>query len=167
MSMSNGADVNDPGKHDTGDEPLATSPKSSYIKYEMVRKGGPNGPPVFDELGYQLDYGKVTGSGYGSKASKLGKSRHKSEKEMMEEQHRKGKIMGTPKNNVSALTLLAWDERVSRDLGIPFHTVVMEHFEEWQERGFVAEPGEFEASNMSKERSDLLTKLAVGSAFRK
>lgn len=168
MSISDGAAVNDPGKHDTGSkEPLATSPKSSYIKYEMVRKGGPNGPPVFDELGYQLDYYKVTGSAYGSKASKLGKSRYKSEKEMMEEERRKRKIMGTPKNNVSALTLLAWDERVSRDLGIPFHTVVMEHFEEWQGRGFVAEPGEFEASKMSKERSDFVTKLAVGSAFRK
>lgn len=68
---------------------------------------------------------------------------------------------------MSALTLMAWDERVSRDLGIPFHTVVMEHFEEWQEKGFVPEPGEFQAVTMSKEKSDLLVTLATGSGFGK
>lgn len=96
-----------------------------------------------------------------------GRSRYKSEKELDKEENRKRKIIGTPKDKVSALTLTAWEERVSRDLGIPFHTVEMEHFEEWQEKGFVAEPGEFEAVNMSKEKSDLLSTLATGSAFRK
>lgn len=170
------SDKSDAGKNNTGSrELLATSPKqataagrdSSCIKYEMVRNGGPNGIPVFDELGYQLDYYKVTGSAYGSRSSMLGKSRYKSENQLTKEEHRKGKIMGTPRNNVSALTLMAWKERVSRDLGIPYHTVIMEDFEEWQERGFVAEPGEFEAVNISKEKRDMIDKLATGSAYRK
>lgn len=170
------SDKNDAGKHDTGNkESVAPSPKqttaaerhSSYIKYEMVCSGGPNGPPVFDDLGYQLDYYKVTGSPYGSRSSRLGRSRYKTQNKLMKEQHKKGKIMGTPIDDVSALTLMGWDERVSRDLGIPYHTVVMEHYEEWQERGFVAEPGEFDAVNISQDKQNLLLKLATGSAFRK
>ncbi|MCJ1463387.1 hypothetical protein MMC07_001994 [Pseudocyphellaria aurata] len=159
----------------SSEELFDTSPKKasaaelhrSYMKYDLVRKGGPSGSPVYDELGYQLDYHKLTGNAYSSRSSKPGKPRYKSERELDKEEHRKRKIMGTPKNNVSALTLMAWNERVSRDLMIPFHTVQMEHFEEWQERGFVAEPGEFEAVNMSEEKRNFITNLACGSAFRK
>ena len=61
MPKSNRADEE---SRNTGRKaPRATSPNnettaaerySPYHKYEMVRKGGPNGPPVYDELGLQM-----------------------------------------------------------------------------------------------------------------
>ena len=74
--------------------------------------------------------------------------------------------MGTVKDHVSALTHMAWDDRVARELGIPYHKVEMEHFEELAKRGFVGKEGEFEAKNMSEEERNRISRLATGSAFR-
>lgn len=87
-------------------------------------------------------------------------------KEESRENARKGEIMGTPQENVSALTSMAWNDRVSRELGIPYHKVEMKHFEELARRGFVGRPGEFEAVNISKEENERIMKLCTGSAFR-
>ena len=87
------------------------------------------------------------------------------EKESQEDA-RKGEIMGTARENVSALTHMAWNDRVSRELGIPYHKVEMKHFEELARSGFVGRPGEFEAVNISKEENERITKLSTGSAFR-
>jgi len=84
----------------------------------------------------------------------------------VEERKRKGEIMGTPEEKQSALTSIAWDDRVARELGIMYHKVEMKHFEELSRRGFVAKEGEFEAVNMSEEEKNRLTTLATGSAFR-
>lgn len=95
---SNQADENDRDIRGTGSkEAIATSSKkitaaerdSAYHKKEMVCKGGPNGPPVYDELGYQLDYYKVTG-----RPTKLGKSWYKSEKEFGQGGNQKKKDHG-------------------------------------------------------------------------
>ena len=82
------------------------------------------------------------------------------------EEDRKCEIMGTPKDNVSGLTLSAWKDRVARELGIPYHKVEMKHYEILAERGFVGKEGEFEAENISQEERDRLLKLSTGSAFR-
>jgi len=82
------------------------------------------------------------------------------------ENARKREIMGTVRENVSALTYMAWDDRVSRELGIPYHKVEMKHFEMLAERGFVGKEGEFEAVNISQEENERITKLCIGSAFR-
>jgi hypothetical protein len=84
-----------------------------------------------------------------------------------EEQIRKCEIMGTPREQVSAMTLMAWDDRVARELGIDYHKVEMKHFEELKRRGFVAQEGEFEAKNISEEERERITTLATGSAFRR
>lgn len=83
-------------------------------------------------------------------------------------EERKAEIMGGPeKNKRSALTLMLWDYRVSRDLGIPYHKVELRHFEEWWQAGFRAKGEEFIAENVSKENRDRVTELATGSPFRK
>jgi hypothetical protein len=38
--------------------------------------------------------------------------------------------MDTKRENVSAMTYIAWDDRVARELSIPYHNVEMTHFEE-------------------------------------
>jgi hypothetical protein len=62
---------------------------------------------------------------------------------------------------------MAWDDRVSRDLGIPYHAADLEDFEEWYRRGFRAEEGKFEAENMMEEERARINKIVIGCAFRK
>lgn len=74
--------------------------------------------------------------------------------------------MDTKRENVSAMTYIAWDDRVARELGIPYHNVEMTHFEELASRGFVGKEGKFEAVNMSEEERERLSGLCTGAAFR-
>jgi hypothetical protein len=83
------------------------------------------------------------------------------------ETRRKCEIMGTIRDHVSAVTHMAWEDRVARELGKPYHTVTMADFEEVARKGIKFGQGEFEAVNMSEEEMDRLSKLATGSAFRK
>jgi hypothetical protein len=50
--------------------------------------------------------------------------------------------MGTKMENVSALTYMAWDDRVAKELGIPYHNVEMTHFEELASWGSTGKEGE-------------------------
>lgn len=82
------------------------------------------------------------------------------------ERARKLEIMGTRREHVSALTYMAWEDRVARELGIPYHKVEMKHFEELASRRFIPKEGEFEAVNMSEEERERLSRLCTGAAFR-
>lgn len=83
------------------------------------------------------------------------------------ENDRKAEIMGTPRDQVSAMTMMAWKDRVARELGKPYHKVVMEDFEEVHRRGIKFHPDEFVAAKMSQKEKDRISKLTTGSAFRK
>jgi hypothetical protein len=134
---------------------------------ERCLAGGPNGPKVYDELGFELFYEKCAGINRGAIRRPRGQKYYDMLDERDLENARKREIMGTKKENVSALTSMAWDDRVARELGIPYHKVEMKHFEELAKRGFVGKEGEFEAVNMSEEEKERITKLTIGSAFRK
>ncbi|KAJ9294035.1 hypothetical protein DTO271G3_7163 [Paecilomyces variotii] len=134
---------------------------------ELCILRGPNGPPTYDRLGYELDYHKIADSFY-----RRGRPGTQAYEDMLErvrrENKRKAEIMGGPEDNKrSAMTLMLWTDRVARDLGIPYHKVEMEHFEEWHAKGFRANGDEFIATNVSQEERDRVTDLATGSAFRK
>lgn len=58
-----------------------------------------------------------------------------------------------------------WDDRVARDLGIAFHEVGIEEYDEWQKRGFHVDPSEFD--DISQEEKDGLSELQSGCALRK
>lgn len=81
---------------------------------------------------------------------------------MAREGDRKAEMMNTSKYKQ---TMMAQDDRVAKDLGIPYHEVGIQEYEELHKKGFRAKPGEFE--NIPKRESDRITKLATGSAFRK
>lgn len=128
---------------------------------------GPKGPPTYDRLGYELDYHKIAAS-----RRRSGRPGTKAYMDMLEQEERDDKrktdIMGGPdRNQQSAMTLSLWTDRVARDLGIPYHKVEMEQFEEWHAKGFHANGDEFIATNVSSEERDRVTNLATGSAFRK
>jgi len=148
-------------------KPAARISKSAKSASARCFAGGPNGPKVFDEAGFELSYAKC------KKAMRPGIRRTAPDKYMQmleddaKEDARKCEIMGTPQMKVSALTGMAWDDRVARELGIPYHKVEMRHFEELHQKGFVGKQGEFEACNMSDEERERLSTLCQGSAFRK
>lgn len=54
---------------------------------------------------------------------------------------------------------------MARDLGIAFHEVGMEEFEEWKEKGFSGRPTEYK--DLGKKEQDRLMGLMTGSAMRK
>lgn len=128
--------------------------------------GGPKGPKVYDDLGFELSYEACAGISRGWTRRPRGKSYYDMEDERDLERARKREIMGTRREHVSALTYMAWDDRVARELGIPYHKVEMKHFEELASRGFVGKEGEFEAVNMSEEERERLSRLCTGAAFR-
>ena len=75
--------------------------------------------------------------------------------------------MGTEPDQISATTLMAWRDRGSRDLQIPYHEVRVKHFNQWQERAFKADGREFEAKNLSEADHIRLLNLTLEASFRK
>lgn len=149
------------------------SPSAAYLDVldergdtiEKCLRRGPHGPPTYDDLGYALDYHAV------ARSRRRPRVRAFSDKylEMLERDERNERrmeqIMGvTDRDELSGFAETAMTNRVAKDLGIPFHTVGMEEFEEWHRRGFRAEQREWE--NVPKwERKRLLkieTKSALG-----
>ena len=130
---------------------LSSDPKNDPV--ERIVRRGPHGSPVRDHLGYELDYDKVMKARRGLGRKKKRRYGPKYENIIDNgriEEEKKRMIMGTSKGEVSATTLSAWQDRVSRDLGVPYHMIEMGHFEEWRRKGFKADPGEFEAKNISE-----------------
>ena len=127
---------------------------------EQVRRGGPNGLPVYDGLGFELDYELSTRRNKPRSFFRTDNYEEMIDRENAEKE-RKREILG------SSCASFAAEDRISRDLNIPFHEVGMEEFEEWQERGFRIKPGELDVENLSKAEDDRLCVLATGSAFRK
>jgi len=157
-----------PSSKDKKSPPSESSSDSSSTDDPVQRclNKGPNGSPTYDSLGYELDYHAIAASTRRPRARSGKKYMEMLERER-NEGDRKTELMGMNRNEVSAFSMMAWDDRVSRDLGIPYHKVKMEHFEEWYEKGFRAQPGEFNAKNITPEEKERINKLAVGSAFRK
>ncbi|KAJ9286647.1 hypothetical protein C8Q69DRAFT_24403 [Paecilomyces variotii] len=157
-----------PNKRTTKPDTVISSRQARELSpEELCFLRGPNGPPTYDHLGYELDYHKVAGS-----FCRRGRPGTQAYTDMLErderEKNRKADIMGGPEwNQRSAMTLMLWTDRVARDLGIPYHKVKMEQFEEWHAKGFRANGEEFIAANVSPEEQDRVTDLATGSAFRK
>lgn len=143
--------------------PRKQTPPLSMNPTELCLRKGPMGSPTFDEMGYELDYK------YLSKVShKRSRPSYKQVMRMMEkedkERKRKSEIMGLSEEKCQQQET-AWDDRVARDLGMAFHEVGVEEYEEWQKRGFHADPGDFE--NLSEEEKKRLDKIQVGCALRK
>ncbi|OCL06374.1 hypothetical protein AOQ84DRAFT_321525 [Glonium stellatum] len=133
---------------------------------ERCFRKGPNGSPTYDRLGYELDYHAIAASRRRPR-KRSGKKYDEMLERSQNEEKRKAMIMGMDQKDVSALSLMAWNDRISRDLGIPYHKVEMKHFEEWYAKGLRAQPGEFRAKNISPEEQERINNLALGSAFRK
>jgi hypothetical protein len=130
--------------------------KTRWDREQVVLRGGPNGPPVYDDFGYKLDYEKIAKSmgGYRPNFKKMEKWMEKKR----QEQRIKAKIMGVDENTGR---VCIWDDRVAQDLEIPYHKVEICDYEEWQRRGFTFDP-----ETDTKEEMDRVIEMSTGSAFR-
>ena len=137
---------------------------------EQVKRGGRNGPPVYDCLGFELDYKSVVRPSRPQSFFRTKKWQDICDIRS-EQSNRKKAIIGQYDTSFAANDRVsdsfAADDRISRDLNIPFHQVDLEEYEEWQRRGFKVEPGELDYKNRSQAEDDRLLTLATGSAHRK
>lgn len=136
------------------------TPPPSQLPSDVCYRKGPRGSPTYDELGYELDYDYIAKCR--GRPRKPGKRAPEKMKRMLEDDKRKAEIMGMD-DRLGVLG--AWEDRVAKDLGIAYHEVGMEEYEEWKKKGFHAEASEFE--NRSEEDRNRLIKLMEGSSFRK
>ncbi len=139
---------------------------------EQVRRKGLNGSPTYDTLGYELDKEyiiKKTSNRMPSARSAWGKKAMDHFAKQRRETKRKVELLGLDKseNNISPFDEFAWCDKVARDLGIAYHLVGMEEYEEWKRQGFSVKEGELERENIPEEERERISRLATGSALRK
>ena len=137
------------------------TPEPSQRPQDICLRKGPLGSPTYDQMGYELDYNRIAKRS--GRPRPLGKRALERLDKKREESKRKAFLMNQRTEN--RLDENAWDDRVARDLGIAFHEVGIEEYEQWYEKGFRAKSDEFD--NISEEERERLMKLLKGSALRK
>lgn len=146
-----GALVSEDLKHDMDD---------SIRREKRIISGGPNGPPVLDRFSYRISRPRVMKSGR--------RPRPMTAKEVdnaTEKSRRVAELMGVPGEDWSAANSMYFRDQVARDLDIPYHTVGMPEYEEWNRRGFRMDPKLWQERPSSEEMERLFA-LMTGCAFR-
>ena len=148
-------------------ETVDTFHENSNRMQKLIRRG-PMGEPIYDTQGFELDYEKV------SKATKLPRKRTRNSKAHMKMVEQRlsddrsiKEIIGLSVGDVCATVLMAAQDRVARDLDMPYHKVEVEHYRSWKALGFHVDPETFKLENISEPERDRLLSLATGSALRK
>lgn len=140
---------------------------TTHSHLTLLRRG-PNGPPIYDSQGFELDYHKVLKS---MRPVSNRSRRTKTYKNMLEragaERREIESIVGLPKNEYVGCVRYAVQERVARDLGVMWHQVGILQYREWKGLGFKIDPEEFRVENISEEERKRLLDLSCGSALRK
>jgi hypothetical protein len=150
------------------DANLADKARADMNCYETILKRGPNGPPVYDVQGFELDYAKVLKARRPISKSSRGRPAYMKmlERESAERSEIE-KIVGLSDSDFRATVRNAVQDRVAKDLGVPWHKVGVEQYREWKRLGFKIDPEEFKTEKISEEEKERLLELSIGSAFRK
>ncbi|KAF7505226.1 hypothetical protein GJ744_001155 [Endocarpon pusillum] len=143
--------------------------KASIEREEQLLRRGPSGPPIYDIQGFELDYTKVLKSRWRPQQGRRRSSA--AYKKMMEKEKAEAReieqIIGLPENGLVDTLRSSVQDRVARDLNVPYHKVQIAQYRQWKEAGFKADPEEFKLVNISEEERERLLELSTGSAFRK
>ncbi|KAG4414369.1 hypothetical protein IFR04_012506 [Cadophora malorum] len=134
---------------------------------------GPNGSPTYDKSGFQLDYYKVADwmkpTPYNK--SKVVKGMERTVARMKTESEQMAEIFFEKGEAPTDTMKLSsgngyWKDRVSKDLNVPWHKITVEHFKEWEKKGFKkARRGEYE--NPTEEERKRMLRLMNGASLRK
>ena len=156
-----------PSRTNTGTEdPFPKKEKTPDPIEEVFRKGF-HGSPTYDKLGFELDKEYVLKQAR-RRPRPLGKRAMEKIQRHQRDSERKREIFyGTTDKEVGEGLEWQWDDRVARDLGIGYHEVGMQEYEEWMKKGFKVEDGGKEFKNPSKEENERLMALMTGCALRK
>lgn len=146
--------------------------KLFHTRYLCVQKGR-RGGPTYDGAGYELGYGQVMK--WMGPSSRLSKSSlDKMDRELGEKREaarRMAEIFfepsAAPHDAVGGQDNTGfWRDKVSKDLGIPWHQVGVEQFEEWERRGFPkARKGEYQVFDEAQQMR--MSKMCDGCVLRK
>ena len=128
--------------------------KENFKRLAEVKRKGINGSPTYDTLGYELDKDKIINR----------RITYYRRDEWEIKAHTLG-VWGRGPHFWSPFMTMAWDDKVSRDLGIAYHEVGLEEYALWKQRGFEARESDFK--DLSKEERERITRLASGSVLRK
>lgn len=138
------------------------TPDLSEVPQALCLHKGPDGSPTYDKMGYELDYEYVKSHMDAdslmvddARCYRLG--RHVEEK---------AKIMSLPKRDPTKCPSNAMDDRVARDLSIPYHEVGLDGYKEWKKKGFSVEPDDLDTSKWPKKERDRISDLQSGWACR-
>ena len=137
-------------------------PDSNIARIEECRRKGLNGSPTYDTLGFELDKEYII-KRTGGRPRPLGKKALDHLEQKRKNGEKKAEIIGLLGDD-NEIREEAWDDRLARDLGIAYHEVGMEEYEEWQKKGFTAKKEEFDLSEKERKR---LMDLMEGCALRK
>lgn len=139
-----------------------------FHELHVCFKKGLNGSPTYDKSGFELDFQKVAHRMQPSAYNKSAMVRNM-EKYIDQKRHDEEKMAHiffekgeAPENRRHAD---AWKDRVSKDLYVPWHKIGVDHFVEWEKKGFPkAKRGEYETFT-EEERARLL-RLLSGASLR-
>lgn len=148
-------------------------PNHSFHDIYVCFKKGPRGSPTYDEAGFQLDYEKVAEwmkpKAYNKESIMRGMDR--AIEQAKSDEARMAEIFfrpGTAPKDFRATEKDFWRDKVSKDLGIPFHKVDVKAFEEWEKRGFEKQsPSDWEWKGFSEEEKKRISRLQIGASLRK
>ena len=152
-------------KEDNYPSEASEDDKESIRRDEECLRKGPHGSPTYDTLGYQLDFDYIRKTSHRPRRSKGHSDKMMAHcRKRDEERERKAQIMGAEGSSSNVLNENVWNDIVARDLGVPFHTVGMEEFEEWARRGGKAEVREYKELDGREQKR--LMRLQTGCALR-
>lgn len=132
---------------------------------ERLARAGPHDPPVYDDLGFELDYEQCMG-GPRSRSGMVTRMERVLDRRAKEKES-KERAIGVTFDGRSPRLEDAWDDRVSQDLQVPFHTVGPEEYRTWKRRGFTATAEELEEKFRDERERERLDFLMCGSKLRK
>jgi hypothetical protein len=151
---------------------ILDNPDHSFHDLHICFNKGPNGSPTYDRAGFQLDYDAVV---HWMNPSYVCKPNYAKEDTSYDQQIRDWKRMakiffepGAAPTDREVLFRMSdyWRDRVSKDLGIPWHKVWVKDFEDWEKWGFPkAKRGEYQSP--TQQGKDRMSKIHGGSALRK
>ncbi|KAG9780824.1 hypothetical protein KCU88_g3642, partial [Aureobasidium melanogenum] len=152
-------------------EESARDPNSMFHDKYVCLKKGPRGSPTYDQAGFQLDYKKVKEAmqpkAYNKSSIVGGMERHL--KKVEQEKAKMAEIFfrpGTVPQDLSPFDEAYWKDRVSKDLGIPFHKINVAAFQKWEREGFEKQwPSDYKS--FSKAEKDRMLRLRMGCIYRK
>ncbi|KAK7535770.1 uncharacterized protein J3D65DRAFT_388806 [Phyllosticta citribraziliensis] len=165
---------NNPERLKWEEEQPYVNPDSFSHATHLCASRGPNGPPTYDSAGYLLDYEKCSKVTQPSGVPRPSRKSWKAEEKRMEHDEQEALEMtqlffepgaAPAKEDIQSAVIDHWRDRVSKDLGVPWHAIGLEQFREWDQKGFAkAKEGEYrDFDQVEKER---MMELHSGSYFR-